>query len=102
MAVGGWAGWKIRLPEGKRRQHDALTASLTPILPAPPTCRQVMGVYQGRSWRSIEEHINDILGKQQRETAASAASPLAMQVGEVWGVQHDRWEKCGGQQHLGG
>ena len=24
------------------------------------------------------------------------------QVGEVWGVQHDRWEKCGGQQHLGG
>ena len=28
-----------------------------------------MGVYQGKKWRSIEEHLNDILGRQCRELA---------------------------------
>eukprot|EP00798_Chlamydomonas_sp_ICE-L_P000836 gene836-33567_t len=29
--------------------------------------RQVLGMYHGKGWRSIEEHLNDILGKQCRE-----------------------------------
>ena len=39
-----------------------------------PHCRQVLGIYKGRSWRSIEEHINDVLGRQQRELADASAA----------------------------
>lgn len=26
-----------------------------------------MGVYHGKQWRAIEEHLNDVLGKQSKE-----------------------------------
>ncbi len=31
------------------------------------TCRQVLGVYRGREWAFIEEHLHDVLGKQSRD-----------------------------------
>ncbi|MEW5318844.1 MAG: hypothetical protein WDW38_010029, partial [Sanguina aurantia] len=33
--------------------------------------RQVMGVYHGKQWRAIEEHLNDVLGKQSKECGDS-------------------------------
>jgi hypothetical protein len=30
-------------------------------------CRQVLGVYRGREWAFIEEHLHDVLGKQSRD-----------------------------------
>ena len=29
--------------------------------------RQVLGVYRGREWAFIEEHLHDVLGKQSRD-----------------------------------
>ena len=29
-------------------------------------CRQVLGVYSGRRWALIEEHLHDVLGRQSR------------------------------------
>ena len=53
-------------------------SSFHTILEAPHlTRRQVLGVYKGRSWRSIEEHINDVLGRQQKELAMAAAAAAA-------------------------
>ena len=37
-----------------------------------------MGVYEGGSWRIIQEHVNDILGKQFREAAAMAGGSVGM------------------------
>ena len=31
------------------------------------TCRSVLPVYAGRRWYFIEEHIHDVLGKQDLE-----------------------------------
>jgi len=31
------------------------------------TRRQVLGVYRGREWAFIEEHLHDVLGKQSRD-----------------------------------
>ncbi|KAL6758247.1 ER-golgi trafficking TRAPP I complex 85 kDa subunit-domain-containing protein [Haematococcus lacustris] len=38
--------------------------------------RQVLGSYQGRRWRAIEEHLNDILGKQSRESGEDGQAAL--------------------------
>lgn len=32
-----------------------------------PACSQVLGVYGGRRWGLIEEHLHDALGRQARE-----------------------------------
>ena len=37
-------------------------------------CRQVVGVYSGRQWALIEEHLADALGRQERDAGDAPAA----------------------------
>lgn len=41
---------------------------------AAPACRLVLGVYRGRQWALIEEHLHDVLGRQAREAGDAAGA----------------------------
>ena len=43
-------------------------------------CRQVLGVYKGRRWAFIEEHLHDVLGRTAKEGGDLQA---ALQVGDT-------------------
>ena len=58
--------------------------SVPPSLPPPSMCvslvvpcgvrRQVVGVYSGRQWALIEEHLADALGRQERDAGDAPAA----------------------------
>lgn len=54
-------------PQPPRTKTPSHTHPTTPATTTRrPARRQVLGVYEGRQWALIEEHLHDVLGKQCR------------------------------------
>lgn len=81
----GWAGSPSAQPPRQWQSvasggqgWEAVAVPLAGLRRAPPDlpspCRQVLGVYSGRRWALIEEHLHDVLGRQARDAGDAPAA----------------------------